>query len=322
MFRKIPVILTADQLLDLAIRRTKKIKIHDRDVRFKTKKTIIARTDSFVDIITLKLESYVKKFPSIEQLPNFYQEIIDIKIDTDKLKKSLGAVDWARKTCQMIYSKQARSLKKTGNIDFLKQKQKEIYGRLSSVLYQIDENLVFLANAQNIMKKFPSIQDIPTIVIAGYPNVGKSSLLRHLSAAKPEIAIYPFTTKQVIVGHITIKEKYSTKTFQIIDTPGLLDRPLSKRNDIEKQAIAALAHLADLIVFMIDPSETCGYSLKDQYNMLDQIKNLFGDVPIIVVENKADLKKTKSSTFKISCENKEGIEELTTEILKMIETES
>ena len=172
------------------------------------------------------------------------------------------------------------------------------------------------------MKKFPSIQDVPTIVIAGYPNVGKSSLLRHLSAAKPEIAIYPFTTKQVIVGHIKIKEKYSTKTFQIIDTPGLLDRPLSKRNDIEKQAIAALAHLADLIVFMIDPSETCGYSLKDQYNMLDQIKNLFGDVPIVVVENKADLKKTESSTFKISCENKEGIEELTTEILKMIETES
>ncbi len=321
MFRKIPVILTADQLLDLSIRRTKKIKIEDRDVRYKTKKTIISRTDSFVDIIVSKLESYVKKFPSIEQLPKFYQEIIDIKIDTNKLKKSLGAVDWARKTCQLIYSKQARSLKKTGNIDFLKQKQKEIYGRISSVLHQIDENLIFLAGAQNIMKKFPAILDIPTIVIAGYPNVGKSSLLKHLSSAKPEIATYPFTTKQVIVGHIKIKEKFTTKTYQIIDTPGLLDRPLAKRNDIEKQAIAALAHLADIIVFMIDPSETCGYSLKDQYNMLGQIKKLFEDIPIVVVENKADLKKTDSSEFKISCENKEGIDQLATEILRMIKTD-
>jgi nucleolar GTP-binding protein len=321
MFRKIPVILTADQLLDLSIRRTKKIKIEDRDVRYKTKKTIISRTDSFVEIIVSKLESYVKKFPSIEQLPKFYQEIIDIKIDTNKLKKSLGAVDWARKTCQLIYSKQARSLKKTGNIDFLKQKQKEIYGRISSVLHQIDENLKFLADAQNIMKKFPAILDVPTIVIAGYPNVGKSSLLKHLSSAKPEIATYPFTTKQVIVGHIKMEEKFTTKTYQIIDTPGLLDRSLEKRNDIEKQAIAALAHLADMIVFMIDPSETCGYSLKDQYNMLGQIKKLFEDVPIVVVENKADLKKTDSSEFKISCENKEGIDQLATDILRMIKTE-
>jgi len=321
MFRKIPVILSADQLLDLSIRRTKKINIPDRDIRFQTKKTIIARTDSFVDIITSKLESYVKKFPSIEQLPKFYQEIIDIKIDTDKLKKSLGAVDWARKTCQLIYSKQGRSLKKTGNIDFLKQKQKEIYGRISSVLHQIDENLIFLANAQNIMRKFPTILDIPTIVIAGYPNVGKSSLLKHLSSAKPEIATYPFTTKQVIVGHIKIKEKFTTKTYQIIDTPGLLDRPLSKRNDIEKQAIAALTHLADIIVFIIDPSETCGYSLDNQYNMLNQIKKLFEDVSIVVVENKVDLKKTDSSEFKISCENKEGLDQLTTEILQMIKTE-
>jgi nucleolar GTP-binding protein len=84
--------------------------------------------------------------------------------------------------------------------------------------------------------------------------VGKSSLLRCLSSAKPEIAQYPFTTKEIHVGHIEKTEKYITKRFQIIDTPGLLDRPLSKRNEIEKQAIAALTHLADLIVFVLDVS--------------------------------------------------------------------
>ena len=319
MFTKIPIILNAEQLLDRAIRKTKKIQIHDRDARFKIKKTTIARIDSFATVIISTLERYVKEFPSIEQLPSFYQEIIDIRIDTNKLKKSLGAVDWARKTCAMIYSKQGRALKKTGNIDFLKQKQKEIYGRISSVLKQIDEHLMFLATAQNIMKNFPYIQDVPTVVIAGYPNVGKSSLLRLLSSAKPKIAQYPFTTKQIHVGHIERKEKYVKKQYQIIDTPGLLDRPLSERNNIEKQAIAALTHLADLIVFISDPSETCGYSLKDQLSMLSQIKEIFSDVPFIVVENKVDIKKTNSSHLKISCINNEGIDEVIKEIFKVLD---
>jgi len=319
MFKKIPIILDAEQLLDHAIKKTKKIRMHDRDKRYETKKTIIARTDSFATVLISKLEQYVKEFPSIEQLPSFYQEIIDIKIDTDKLKKSLGAVDWARKTCTMIYSKQSRALRKTGNIDFLKQKQKEVYGRISSVVKQVDENLKFLAKAQNTMKDFPAIRDVPTVVIAGYPNVGKSSLLRLLSSGKPKIAQYPFTTKQIHVGHIERKNKYVKKQYQIIDTPGLLDRPLSKRNKIEKQAIAALTHLADLIVFISDPSETCGYSIKDQSNMLSQIKEIFSDVPSIVVENKVDLKKTSSSNLKISCKTREGIEELIHDIFNILQ---
>lgn len=319
MFSKIPIILNATQLLDHAIRKTKKIEIHDRDKRFKVKKTIIARTDSFATIIISMLERYVKGFPSIEQLPSFYQEIIDIKIDTNKLKEALGAVDWARKTCALIYSKQGRALKKTGDVDFLKQKQKEIYGRISSVVKQIDEHLIFLATAQIIMKKFPDIQDIPTVVIAGYPNVGKSSLIRLLSSAKPKIAQYPFTTKQIHVGHIERKKKYVKKLYQIIDTPGLLDRPLSKKNDIERQAIAALNHLADLVVFISDPSETCGYSLKHQLHMLSQIKEIFNDMPFIIVENKVDLKKTNSSHLKISCTNNEGIDELIKEIFKTLD---
>jgi nucleolar GTP-binding protein len=319
MFRKIPIILNAEQLLDRAIRKTKKIQMQDRDVRFKIKKTIIARIDSFATIIITTLEKYVKEFPSIEQLPSFYKEIIDIRIDTNKLKKSLGAVDWARKTCAMIYSKQGRALKKTGNVDFLKQKQKEIYGRISSVVKQIDEHLIFLAKAQNIMKHFPDIQDVSTVVIAGYPNVGKSSLLKILSSAKPKIAQYPFTTKQIHVGHIERKKKYVKKNYQIIDTPGLLDRPLSKRNKIEKQAIAALTHLADLIVFISDPSETCGYLLKDQLNMLSQLKEIFSDIPFIAIENKVDIKKTNSSHLKISCTNNEGIDVLINEIFQVLD---
>jgi nucleolar GTP-binding protein len=165
------------------------------------------------------------------------------------------------------------------------------------------------------MREFPEIHDIPTIVIAGYPNVGKSSLLRCLSSAKPKIAQYPFTTKEIHLGHIEKTEKYITKRFQIIDTPGLFDRPLSKRNVIEKQAMAALTHLAGLIIFILDTSETCGYSLEEQTHLLTQIKNMFSGLPTIIVENKADIKKTDSSNLKISCETGEGINILIRKIL-------
>jgi len=319
MFRNIPPILAAKQLLDRSIRRTKKIQIHDRDKRYEIKKIIISRTETFITDLASRLESYVKNFPSIDKLPLFYQEIIDIKIDTDKLKKSLGAIDWARKTTLMVYSTQNSSLIKSGNVEFLKQKQKEIYGRVSSIVKQVDKNLVFLSNAQKILRTFPDIEDIPTVVIAGYPNVGKSSLIRQLSAAKPEIAQYPFTTKQIYVGHMEKTVRYEKKQYQIIDTPGLLDRPLSERNNIEKQAIAALRHLADLIVFIFDPSGTSGYQMSEQTLMLEDIKKLFCDVPFIIVENKVDVKNTGSANRKISCTTGDGIEELRQEILSVLD---
>jgi nucleolar GTP-binding protein len=318
MFRNIPPILNAKQLLDQSIRRTKKIQIHDRDKRYEIKKIVIARTEVFIDDITSRLESYVKNFPSIDNLPLFYQEIIDIKIDTDKLKKSLGAIDWARKTVMMVSSTQSSSLTKSGNVEFLKQKQKEIYGRVSSIIKQVDKNLIFLSGAQKILRTFPDIEDIPTVVIAGYPNVGKSSLIRQLSAAKPEIAQYPFTTKQIYVGHMEKTVRYEKKRYQIIDTPGLLDRPLEERNNIEKQAIAALRHLADLIVFLFDPSGTSGYQMNEQILMLEDIKKLFNDVPFIIVENKVDIKNTGSANRKISCSTGEGIKELRQEIFSVL----
>jgi nucleolar GTP-binding protein len=319
MFRAIPPVLTAKQLLDQSIRGTKKIQIHDRNKYYEIKKLVIARTETFVTDLTSRLESYVKKFPTLDKLPLFYQEIIDIKIDANKLKKSLGAVDWARKTILMVFTTQGSSLTQTSNIDFLKQKQKEIYGRVSSIVKQVNKDLLFLSNAQKILRTFPDIEDIPTVVIAGYPNVGKSSLIRRLSAAKPEVAQYPFTTKQVYVGHMEKTVHYQKKRFQIIDTPGLLDRPLSERNNIERQAIAALRHLADLIVFLFDPSETSGYPMEEQTMMLQNLQKLFSDVPFLIVENKVDVCNTGSANLKISCTTGEGIEPLRQEILSVLD---
>jgi len=316
MLKGMTDVISAEDLLDRSFKKTKKINITDRNKFYRKKKTIIAKTEIFSKTIITNLEKYVKKFPSIDNLPLFYQDLIHIKIDINKLKKSLGAINWAYKTCQKIFNSQIKFLKKSNNIDLLMKKQKEIYGRMSSVVKQIDNELIILKEAQKIIKKFPEITDLPTIVIAGYPNVGKSSLLRSLSSAKPKIAQYPFTTKQIYVGHITKTEKYIKKRYQLIDTPGLLDRPLTERNEIEKQAISAINNLADIIIFILDPSETSGYSITNQKKLLNQIKKNFKKPDYIIIENKADIKKTRSNNIKISCENNIGIKELENIIFK------
>ena len=60
-------------------------------------------------------------------------------------------------------------------------------------------------------------------------------------------------------------------------------------NDIEMNAIVALEHLADAILFIFDASETCGFHLENQYNLLKQIEKIFSEIPVYYLFNKMDL---------------------------------
>ena len=56
----------------------------------------------------------------------------------------------------------------------------------------------------------------------------------------------------------------ATCDHQVVDTPGILDHPLEERNTIEMQAVTALAHLQCCVLYFIDISEQCGYTIKEQ----------------------------------------------------------
>lgn len=77
----------------------------------------------------------------------------------------------------------------------------------------------------------------------------------------------------------------------MIDTPGLLDRPLEERNTIEMQAVTALAHLNACILYFIDISETCGYTIDSQVALYQSMKPLFASKPLGIVLTKIDLQK-------------------------------
>ena len=109
-------------------------------------------------------------------------------------------------------------------------------------------------------------------------------MLSKITDAEPQVADYPFTTKGIQIGHFEKRWRH----YQIIDTPGLLDRPVGEMNDIELNAMVALEDLADAILFIFDASETCGYGLPNQFNLLEEIKQIF-DTPIVYLFNKMDI---------------------------------
>jgi nucleolar GTP-binding protein len=57
------------------------------------------------------------------------------------------------------------------------------------------------------------------------------------------------------------------------------------------QSITALAHLKSCVIYFVDPSEQCGYSVLEQIHLYNTIKPLFKNKPVIVAFNKTDLKK-------------------------------
>jgi nucleolar GTP-binding protein len=289
MFKEIPP-FTKQEIIDVAFRKASKRS------RNELEKVTIAS-----DTISSMLEKIIKRYPSFQQLNNFQRELIDILVGEDTIRHNLGAVQWASNMIQKIKREYLRKIR--NNREKALQLRKQCYARYVSVLDQIEENLEFLAEARTHLINLPSVNpDLFTVVLAGSPNVGKTSVLKALTGSEPEIQSYPFTTQGINLGYF----EYRYSKMQIVDTPGLLDRPLNKRNWIEKQAISALTHLADVIIYIFDVSETCGYSVDDQKNLLEDLSKF--DIPIIVVNNKCDLQ--ESNYTDISVEIGKGIKGL------------
>jgi nucleolar GTP-binding protein len=301
---KIPTVLSSEELMDKSFHRASKISKKGSDALDGKKKTALAKVTASGDIVVTTLDGYVKRFPRMEKEDDFLPELVDLVIGIDAYKKSLGAVNWASKRADKLKDETLRDIRRSKDVNVIEGAKSGFYGRLSSYLRQIDGDLLFLQDAKNKFRDLPAVDpNVPTVVVAGFPNVGKSSLVKELSTAAPQVAPYPFTTRGIIIGHI----EDDWRKFQVIDTPGLLDREFEKRNDIEKQAVLALRYLTDLMVFILDPSETCGYSMEKQLALLDAVKKGFAGVPLIVAESKSDLLDTGSDNIRFSVETGDGM---------------
>ena len=242
IFEKLPTVPTSEELLDKSYKRAARAKhgkrILDRKSKLDAEESMVLTA---ANILSDNLIHIVKKFPSFDTMPPFYLELADIIVGVEEMKMNLASVQWAGTKINELARKYVGMMRKAEDAKVVR---KQAFGRMSSIVDSIDGSLRFLNDARNKLRKLPEIGEGPAIVVAGYPNVGKSSFVALVSSAHPEIAAYPFTTKGLAVGHF----ERNGMRYQIIDTPGLLDRPLEERNEIELQAISALKHVGKVIL--------------------------------------------------------------------------
>lgn len=287
-FTGLKYIPNTKELLDIAFARASKITLPKsrKPSHIRAREKEIAKLTKVSEILTTRLEEVVKRFPNFDNIHPFYRTLADTVVTIDNIRQALASVTSAVRIIRSIISEANRSLRKAKTPSEARTLRAGAYGRVSSVMRRIDSRLMVIRQAALEYRRFPSINlDFPVVVIAGYPNVGKSSLVNILSSASPEVAEYPFTTKKIMVGHIHL----DTAEAQILDVPGLLDRPMNVRNPIEQRAIAAIQYLADVILFLIDPTLTCGYPLSNQISLFNEIRRTFSEVEIYPLINKMDI---------------------------------
>ena len=287
-WRTIPTVLLEDEVLDKAFSRARKAadRVDDSDKVFRVRKQMNRMVQTAADVIYSQFTEMVECWPSLDQSPQFDVAMIDACVGCDDYRHHLSMLQWAAKRITAISGQNSKKIVRTARTELMHDARKEAYGRISSVMRQVGKSLLWLSEARETLKKLPTINsELPCVVVCGAPNVGKSAFISALSSGNMEVNHYPFTTKQIHVGHFF----HRRLQHQLVDTPGLLDRPMIKRNAIEMQAIAALENTGSLVLFLLDGSEQCGTPMEEQLNLLEEVKGLLPETDLLVVSSKADL---------------------------------
>jgi GTP-binding protein len=132
--------------------------------------------------------------------------------------------------------------------------------------------------------------------LVGFPNAGKSTLISRISAARPKIADYPFTTLEPNLGVVTVGEEPEQQSFVVADVPGLIEGAhlgqglgVQFLKHIERTRV--LAHLVDVSDASGRPDPVDDFKVIN--NELASFGNRAGEQPLaekpmIVVATKID----------------------------------
>jgi len=306
IFEDLPTTPTSEELIDTAFSRAARAGRAKPGAEGQQSMLMTA-----ANVLSDNLENVVTAWPDFDAIDPFYYELADAVVagetdaeaGVDAVRQSLSEIGWASRKTREIHEEYQGRLRT--DFETARKLRKQAFARMADVVREVEDDLALVNEARNALRDLPDLDpEEPAIVVAGYPNVGKSSFVNAVTRARIETASYPFTTTGLGVGHA---ERERVR-YQVVDTPGLLDRPAEERNEIETQAVSALEHLADCVLVLVDPSETCGYPLEDQLELRDQVASRFADVPVITVCNKADSSRDVEADHYMSVTEDENVE--------------
>ncbi|KAF9893800.1 Nucleolar GTP-binding protein 1 [Aspergillus nanangensis] len=290
-WKDISPVPTSQEFLDIVLSRTQRQLPTQIRAGFKISRIrgFYTRKVKFTqETFSEKFLAILDGFPRLQDIHPFHKDLMNTLYDADHFRIALGQVSTARHLIETVSRDYVRLIKYAQSLFQCKQLKRAALGRMGTICRRLKDPLVYLEQVRQHLGRLPAIDpNTRTLLICGYPNVGKSSFLRSITRADVDVQPYAFTTKSLFVGHFD----YKYLRFQAIDTPGILDHPLEEMNTIEMQSITAIAHLRSAVMYFMDLSEQCGYSVGDQIKLFHSIKPLFANKIVFLVINKIDVRR-------------------------------
>ena len=247
-------------------------------------------------------------------LSPFETTLVAQRFGEGSLPRALARVRRAEERIRGLARTAERATQGAAGAEELGDQVRAFYGRLSSFVREVDRDVELVRAVDRFLDERPHLETgRPTVVVAGFPNVGKSSLVARLSSTHPKVADYPFTTLSIAVGHADL----GFDRLQVVDTPGVLGRP-GRSNPAESEATAAVGGVASVVLFVLDPTEKCGYPVAEQERLLDRWREEFPRLPILAVETKCDLIERPNERLKVSAVTGAGLEELRARVRELV----
>ncbi|CAK5264054.1 unnamed protein product [Mycena citricolor] len=321
---------TAADFLDIVLSKTQRktpTVIHKNFKISRIRNFYMRKVKFTQDSFDEKLSAILDDFPMLDDIHPFLSSLMNVLYDKNHYKLALGQLRTARHLIDQVAKDYVRLLKFGDSLYRCKQLKKAALGRMATIMRRQKDPLAYLEQVRQHISRLPAIDpNTRTLIICGYPNVGKSSFINKVTRADVDVQPYAFTTKSLFVGHLD----YKYLRWQVIDTPGILDHPLEEMNTIEMQSITALAHLKSCVLYFMDLSEQCGYTVEAQCKLFHSIKPLFANKPTMLVMNKIDVTRLEDLSFdsralvqeiidsedvvsvQVSCYSDEGVMDLKT----------
>ena len=289
VFKNIPSLLKADELINVVLSKTQRktpTEVHPGYQIQRIRGFYMRKVKFASEAFREKLEESLNGFPKLNDIHPFFADWLNVLYDKDHYKIALGQIHMIHQIIDRICQDYLKLMKFADSLYRCKTLKIAALGRMCSIVKKLKPSLEYLEEVRRHVARLPSIDPFsPTILLFGFPNVGKSSFMIKVTRADVEVSPIPFSTQSLYLGHM----EYANVKIQVIDSPGVLNRPLEQRNTIEMQSIVALANLRAMIMFIVDTSETCGHSLEEQLTLFESLKPLFAKRPVTVIFNKIDL---------------------------------
>ena len=147
--------------------------------------------------------------------------------------------------------------------------------------------------------------------LVGYPNVGKSTLISRISAARPKIADYPFTTLEPNLGVVAVGQPPEERSFVVADIPGLIEGAHTG-SGLGTQFLRHIERTR-LLVHLVDVSDASGRPnpVQDVKVIMNELESFGAGLemkPMIMMATKIDVaNKDKLAKLKRYCK-KEGLD--------------